>query len=326
MTRLIPELASELAKLPMHSIAREYPYHQSHLLNGPEDAMPPRHFHPAFYGCYDWHSAVHSHWCLIKLMQVGGLPDEREIRAQLNEHLTTENMQRESEYFQAPNRGSFERMYGWAWLLALAGTLHAWDDEDGRRWRQAIRPLEEIIVRLTKSFLPKQTYPIRVGTHTNTAFALLLMLDYAQAVEEQELLELIHGRAMDYFGSDRSYPAHLEPNGSDFLSPTLTEAALMARILPAQDFPAWFQAFLPKVPPSLLNPPTVSDRNDPQICHLDGLSLSRAWCMRAIGGEELLESAETHLRVTLPHLSGSAYVGEHWLASFAVLALEGGSD
>jgi hypothetical protein len=328
MTRLTLDLATELAKLPMNSIAREYPYHQTHVLNGPEDAGVPRDFHPAFYGCFDWHSAVHGHWSLIKLIRAFPLAKEADIRAQLNRHLTPENMLKEAAYFQAPNRGSFERMYGWAWLLALGGELHTWDDADGRIWRSAILPLEETIVRLTKGFLPKQTYPIRIGTLASTAFALTLIHGYAATVGDDELRSLIETKAREYYQGDQSYPGHLEPSGADFLSPSLMEAALMTRVLPADEFKTWFAAFLPRVPQCLLHPPHVSDRNDGQIGHLDGLSLSRAWCMRVIANqapsparETLLESAEAHLEATLPHLSGSAYVGEHWLATFAILAV-----
>jgi len=276
-------------------------------------------FPPRILWLFDWHSAVHSHWCLIKLIRSHQLPNEAQIRNKLQKHLTRENLKREAEYFEQPNRKSFERMYGWAGLLKLVEELHTWPDHQAPEWRPAIRPLEEVVVALAKDYLPRQTYPIRVGTHTNTAFALTLMLEYAEEVLDRDFAMLIRQRARDYFLSDLEYPVHLEPSGADFLSPALMEAALMSRVLEAAEFEDWLIRFLPNPPRAILAPPVVSDRSDPQICHLDGLSLSRAWCMRVVQGMDA--SAEEHLQATLPHLSNGEYVGEHWLASFAVLAL-----
>jgi hypothetical protein len=308
--------ASRLARLPLECLRREYPHKLDHLLLDGSDVQPPRALHPAFYGCLDWHSAVHGHWMLARLLRrCDALPEADAIRALFDETLTAENIAVEAAYFDG--RASFERMYGWAWLLALAQEL----DEP---WRSNLQPLVDTIIARYLEFLPKQTYPIRAGTHANTAFGLSFALDYARAVGHRVLEQLIVDRALAYYGGDVAAPAAWEPSGDDFLSPTLVEADLMRRVVP--DFAAWFARFLPTLPPSLSVPAVVSDRSDPKLAHLDGLNLSRAWCLRSISTalpdgtlrDELSNAAAAHARAGLAHVTTGDYMGEHWLASFAI--------
>ena len=319
-------------RLALKGIKQEYPNSPAYSLNGPEDLQGPRTVHPAFYGCYDWHSSVHSHWMLVYLLRtLPGLPEAQEIRAALAENLTAENLRVETTYIEQPNRQSFERMYGWAWLLKLAEELLIWDDPDGKEWSRNLQPLADAFVKRYLDFLPRQTYPIRAGTHSNTAFGLTFALDYARATAHSELESLIVQRSLAYFSEDRDCPAAWEPAGNDFLSPCLAEADLMRRVLPTVEFRQWIEGFLPGLgegkPESLFMPATVSDRTDPQIVHLDGLNLSRAWCMlgilRLFGPDDpayrvLGEAAHRHTQAALPYIASGDYMGEHWLASFAV--------
>ena len=291
--------------------------------------------HPSFYGCYDWHSSVHGHWMLVRLLRLfPQLPESRQIREALNGNLSSENITVEVSYLTQPNRQSFERTYGWAWLLKLAEELRGWNDEDGRRWSRNLQPLADALADRYITFLPKQTYPIRTGVHPNTAFGLAFALDYARAVGNKKLEGLIEERSRTYFGSDVNYPGSWEPGGEDFFSPGLIEADLMRRVLKPAEFPKWFQRFLPGIasgqPEKLLHPAVVGDRSDPKLVHLDGLNLSRAWCMRSIasalpgGGSAravLAAAAAEHAKDALGHVASGDYGGEHWLASFAVYCL-----
>jgi hypothetical protein len=314
--------ASQFAKLALACLRRELPHKLDHLLLDELTAARPRELHPAFYGCLDWHSAVHGHWMLARLLRrCAGLPEGGEIRALFDETLSADNIAIEAAYFTG--RPSFERTYGWAWLLELAREV----DEP---WRSNLQPLVDVIVQRYLEFLPKQTYPIRTGVHANTAFGLSFALDYARAVDHKELAQLIVDRALAYYGGDVAVPAAWEPSGEDFFSPALIEADLMRRVV--DDFPAWYARFLPTLPASLRAPVQVRDRRDPKLAHLDGLNLSRAWCMRAIaaalprGGaqDELLAIAQAHAKEGLAHVATGDYMGEHWLASFAVyLAVAG---
>lgn len=329
------EQAANFADLALKGIHREYPNKLDHVINGEADLLTPRQLHPAFYGCFDWHSSVHGHWMLVRLLRV--LPDQpraQEIRTALGTNLTAANLQAEKAYLDQPNRRSFERMYGWAWLLKLAEELYAWDDPGGREWSANLQPLAGVFVDRYLEFLPKQTYPIRTGTHPNTAFGLAFALDYARTGGHQELERLIVERSRGYFLADTDYPASWEPGGSDFLSPCLVEADLMRRVLPSDEFQDWLGRFLPGLregkPANLFHPATVADRTDPQIVHLDGLNLSRAWCMRDIASslpsgdperKVLAEAADRHAQASLPHIASGDYMGEHWLASFAVYLL-----
>jgi len=321
------EQAESLAKLPLAGILREYPNAPQFYLNGPDDLQSPREVHPAFYGCFDWHSAVHGHWCLFRLMKGFRFSNEAEIRRALDKNLTAANLRTETAYLQS--RPHFERMYGWAWVLALAQELRGWNDPDAARWADALGPLEGLIVKLMIEYLAKLTYPIRVGTHGNTAFALVLAWDYAADVGHSALSWAIQERAKTFYGSDAGYPAHLEPNGNDFLSPALVEADLMRRVMAGDKFPEWLESFLPGLtmgePRTLFEPAIVSEHSDGQTCHLDGLNLSRAWSMRGLASsvrepQILFGGAERHLEAAMPFVASGSYMGEHWLATYAVLA------
>jgi len=327
--------ASRFARLALKGITREYPNKLDHVMNGPADVQQPRVLHPSFYGSYDWHSAVHGHWMLVRLLKVfPDLPEAAEIRRTLDADLSPVNLTAETAYLGRPGSAAFERMYGWAWLLKLAEELHGWDEEHGRRWAANLQPLADTIVARYHAFLPKQVYPIRRGVHPNTAFGLAFALDYARAAGRTDLDSLLVERSRTYFGKDVDVPAAWEPDGDDFLSRSLVEADLMRRVLPPAEFARWFHAFLPGLgrgqPANLLEPAIVTDRRDPGLVHLDGLNLSRAWCMRAIAqalpaGDPdrpvLLASAARHAAASLPYIESGDYLGEHWLASFAVYLL-----
>ena len=332
---LSKEQASAFARLALKGIQKEYPNKPGHVLNGAADIKSPRALHPAFYGCFDWHSSVHGHWMLVRLLRLfPDLPERKQIRTILAEHLTAKNLQTEADYFNQPNRKSFERTYGWAWLLKLAEELHTWDDPDARQWSKNIRPLADTLVARYLAFLPKQTYPIRTGVHPNTAFGLAFALDYARTVEHRTLRKRIEERSRTYYAKDVDSPARWEPDGADFFSPSLMEADLMRRVLPAAEFRTWLRGYLPGLakgePKNLLTPARVTDRSDPQIVHLDGLNLSRAWCMRSIAAalpaddparKALAASAARHAEAAVRHVASGDYAGEHWLASFAVYML-----
>jgi hypothetical protein len=336
--------ASRFARLALKCARKEYPNKIEHVLSGESELRPPRSLHPSFYGCYDWHSSVHGHWLLARLLRLyPTLPEAREIRETLDANLTPANVEVENQYFEAPGRQSFERPYGWAWLLKLHEELDSWDDADARRWSAALQPLADTVVKKYVEFFEKQTYPIRVGTHFNSAFGLSFALDYANSVggtspERRQALGRLKGRIVEssrrYYLADVNYPAAWEPGGDDFLSGGLVEADLMRRVLGAREFRVWLRRFLPGIangsPANLLNPATVSDRSDPKIVHLDGLNLSRAWCMREIASslprtdparKVLARSARRHAAATLRYVASGNYEGEHWLASFAVYML-----
>lgn len=327
--------ASHFAALALKCVNREFPNKPEHVINDARDVKSPAALHPAFYGCYDWHSSVHGHWMLVRLLKTfPDLPEGPKIRAALNATLTPANIRAEAEYIKQPNRQSFERTYGWAWLLKLAEELHSWDDSDGDNWADSVQPLVDVIVASYKSFLPKQTYPIRTGVHPNTAFGLAFALDYAKSVGDRDLEKLLDERSRSYFAKDSNYPGAWEPGGEDFFSPALMEADLMRRVMKPAEFGVWFHGFLPQIadgnPIALLEPAIVTDRSDPKLVHLDGLNLSRAWCMRNIATalpksdparKTLITSAGKHATAALVHVASGDYAGEHWLASFAVFLL-----
>lgn len=327
--------ASHFAALALKCVNREFPNKPEHVMNNESEVKSPKALHPAFYGCFDWHSSVHGHWMLIRLLKTfPNLPEVPQIKKALNANLSLANIRAEAEYMKQPNRQSFERTYGWAWALKLAEELHSIDDTDGDVWAENILPLVEVIARSYKSFMPKQTYPIRTGVHPNTAFGLAFALDYAKVVGDRDLENLLSERSRTYFGKDVSYPANWEPGGEDFFSAALMEADLMRRVMKPAEFATWFHRFLPEVTKggysSLLKPATVSDRSDPKLVHLDGLNLSRAWCLRSIAAALpandparaiLFKSAQDHANAALPHVASGDYAGEHWLASFAVYLL-----
>jgi Protein of unknown function (DUF2891) len=327
--------ASHFARLALKCVSKEFPNKLDHTMNDAAEVRAPRAMHPAFYGCYDWHSTVHGHWMLVRLLRLfPNLPEGSEIRSALNANLSADNIVTEVAYLKQPNRQSFERTYGWAWLLKLAEELHGWNDDDGRRWSQNLQPLADAFAARYLAFLPKQNYPIRTGVHPNTAFGLAFALDYARAVGDRKLEELLVERSRSYFGRDANYPAAWEPGGEDFFSPALMEADLMRRVLKPAEFRTWFHRFLPGTarnhPGALLTPAVVLDRTDPKLVHLDGLNLSRAWCMRNIANalprndqarRVLARSAAHHAEDGLKHVASGDYAGEHWLASFAVYML-----
>lgn len=326
-----------LARLALKGIEQEYPNKPSNVLNDPDDVLSPRQMHPAFYGCFDWHSSVHGHWMLVRLLKLYPKSSvAEETRQLLNRQLTEENMIAEAGYFRQKHNRSFERMYGWAWLLQLVRELHTFDDSDARQWRQNLKPLEQVIVQHAKDYLPKLSYPIRVGTHTDTAFALGMELDYARTVKDAEFQELIIRKAREFYLKDRNYPAHYEPSGHDFFSSGLNEADLMRRVLTPTEFAAWLQQFLPGLESNalgtMLEPVEVSDVTDGHLVHLAGLDLARAWTMTGVasaleesdGRKTVLQNAvEPHLRAGMSYVNSGHYEGEHWLATFAVYHLTG---
>ena len=329
MTQLTPELASSFARLTLSHLGRQYPYKMDHVLGGSEDARPPIDFHPIFHGSFDWHSCVHGWWQVMRLLR--RFPDLAEagaIRARADAMLVPEKVAGELAYLSRPTAAGFERPYGWAWLLALHGELVRHDAP----WGEALAPLARAFAARFHAHLPKLTYPIRVGTHFNTSFALTLAHGWA-AAHDPALAALIAERAADWFAGDRACQAW-EPGGDEFLSPALSEAKLMSRVLPREAFASWFDAFLPDLaagePATLFTPAHVSDRSDGKIAHLDGLNLSRAWCWRSIAASlaphpllpALEDAATRHLEASLPHLADD-YMGSHWLATFALLALDG---
>lgn len=330
MTRLTPELAAQFARLTLGHLDKPYPYKMDLVLAGPEDARPPAEFHPIFHGSFDWHSCVHGWWQVMTLARLyPGMPEASAIIERANAMLTPAKAAGELAFLSRPTAPTFERPYGWAWLLALHRELEQHD----RPWAKTLEPLALAFAERFHDFLPKLTYPMRVGTHFNIAFALTLAHDWAES-RNPDLASLIEQRARDWFLADTNCQAW-EPGGDEFLSPALSEALLMSRILDAAEFAHWFDKFLPDAasgsPVTLFTPAHVSDRSDGKIAHLDGLNLSRAWCWRGIAkalGEEseLFQTAEAtardHIAASLPHVAGD-YMGEHWLATFALLALLG---
>ena len=279
--------AERFANLALHCVHAEYPNKISHTLGSDADVRPPRELAPAFFGCYDWHSSVHGHWLLARLArQFPQAPFAADARAALARSLTPAHIASEVAYFQTPGRASYERPYGLAWLLLLSAELRTWDDPQARQWSQALAPLEVEAAQRLRSWLPKLRYPIRVGEHSQTAFAFGLVHDWARVTRDVEMQSLIEAKAQAFYASDRNCPLAYEPSGEDFLSPCLAEADLMRRILPAREYGQWLRHFLPVVPAGSkkpwLAPAEVTDRSDPKLAHLDGLNLSRSWMLLGI--------------------------------------------
>lgn len=333
-TQLTPEMASRFASLALNHLTREFPNKLMHAMSSAADAQTPRQLHPIFYGSYDWHSCVHGYWLLLRLLnKFPDLPQAEKIIAMVGEHFTAENVAGEMAYLQQSQHAGFERPYGWAWFLALTQQLHEMALPQAAVWAKNLAPMTRFFEESFTAFLPKATYPLRVGSHFNTAFALALTLDYARCVKHESLSELIIETALRWHLDDKNCQAW-EPGGDEFLSPSLMEAELMRRVLPGEEFVTWFGHFLPDLsqgqPATLFTPATVTDRSDGKIGHLDGLNLSRAWCQRSLAsalpaGDPratcLRHAAHAHLHSALEHLD-SDYMGEHWLATFALLALE----
>jgi hypothetical protein len=329
--------AERFAKLALACAGREYPNKPEHVLESAADAKTPKELHPAFFGCYDWHSSVHGHWLLARLLKTRpDLPSAPAIRARLSAALSAEAIAGETAYVNAKSNRGFERPYGWAWTLRLANELSHWDDPDAKTWSANLAPLEKAVVARFLDYLPKLTRPVRTGVHPNTAFALAEALDYARATGKADLEKTVVSRSHYYYGADRACPLAYEPSGEDFFSPCFEEADLMRRVMPQAEFSKFLKGFLPSLSPALskkafaLEPAVVADPTDPRLVHLDGLNLTRAWTMRGIASAlpqgdprrgVLENSAQEHARAGLARVSSGNYEGEHWLASFAVYLL-----
>ena len=324
--------AGRFARLALDCVHLEYPNKIAQVMQSDVDAKPPRALTPAFYGCYDWHSSVHGHWLLVRLVRL--FPDAdfaAPARAALAESLTEQNIQAEVEYLRGPGRASFERPYGLAWLLKLAQEIKTWDDPQAKEWARALAPLEVESAQRFAAWLPKLNYPIRSGEHSQTAFAFGLLQDWAVASGDVGIARLLDDRARSYSLADRDCPLAYEPSGEDFLSPCLAEADFMRRMLPPAQFAKWLSGFLPRIPSDgrgdWLAPGIVTDRSDPKLAHIDGLNLSRAWMLEGIANglprndrrrASLEAAARAHAAASLPAVTGEHYEGGHWLGTFAV--------
>ena len=324
--------AERFANLALACVHKEYPNHISHTLNSDADAAPPRKLTPAFYGCYDWHSSVHGHWLLVRLVRTfPDAPFVQPAREALRQSLTAENITQEASYLRGEGRTSFERPYGLAWLLQLAAELREWDDPQAKEMASNLHPLDEVVLQRLNNWLPKLSNPVRIGEHDQTAFALGLILDYAHGNDDQKFAELVVSKARQFYLSDRNCPLEYEPSGEDFLSPCLGEADLMRRVLPSQEFARWLRTFMPQISVSgtsrWLHPVVSPDPSDPKLAHLDGLSLSRAWMLEGIASglpktdkrlASIIATADAHRRTGLAAVTGEHSEGGHWLGSFAV--------
>ncbi|MGA9852416.1 MAG: DUF2891 domain-containing protein [Gammaproteobacteria bacterium] len=332
MTNLDKKTAGLFARMALKNVEREYPNHIMHMLNDDADVQPPRALHPAFYGSYDWHSSVHSHWLLVRLLRLfPAATFATDVLEVLNKHLTEATIAVECRYFEASHRAGFERPYGLAWLLQLASELHEWQIPEATKWRAALAPLEMLTVRRLSEWLSKLSHPIRSGEHANTAFALGLAYDYARSTRHAALEALLKIRGHEFYSADISAPLAYEPSGHDFLSPLLAEADLMRRILPQNEFASWLTKFLPQISvgedTGWLRPVSSRDPSDGKLAHLDGLNLSRAWMLAAIAAAlpdadsrrtALFATAQIHADAGLTAVTDEHYEGSHWLPSFAV--------
>lgn len=324
--------ATRFADLALACVHQEYPNHVSVMLQSDADAQPPHLLTPAFYGCLDWHSDVHGHWLLVRLLRLyPDAPFAAQARAEIAKSLTPQNIAKEVAFMTGEGRASFERPYGLAWLLRLSTELREWDDPQARQWAATLQPLEAEVARRIKAWVPKLNYPIRIGEHNQTAFSFGLIWDWANIVGDTEMKALLTDAAHRYYWSDKSCAIQFEPNGEDFLSPCLGEADFMRRVMDRKSFSKWLTDFLPQIPTERgkewLKPGMVTDRADPKLAHIDGLNLSRAWMLQGIAGglepgdkriAPLLETAAAHRNEALPNITGEHYEGGHWLGTFAV--------
>ena len=330
------QTAGQWADLVLKGLNTEYPNKLSLVYSTRSQIKTPREHFPAFYGCFDWHSSVHGHWVLVKLLRsYPTISPASEIRTTLNEHLTKINIEKESQFFSQPEQKTFERMYGWGWYLRLVIELDSWDDPDALKWRDNLRPLEELLVKRIKEYLPNLSYPIRTGQHPDTGFALTQILDYAHQIGDPLLSAQVQSRAKNFYYNDVNYPVTYEPSGHDFFSSCWNEADLMRRLLPQEEFSEWLNRFLPQLSSQLadgtISPVIVSDVTDPKIVHLAGLNLNRAWCLQSVAAalpqqsplrEPLRESSRKHLTAGLKYINSGHYEGDHWLATFGLYAVE----
>lgn len=333
MTRLTRDIAETFSGLALSHVSREFPYKMDHVLTGPHDAIVPRAAHPIFFGSFDWHSCVHGYWLMARLMRRHPeIATGAQVQSLFAERFTAANVAGEVAYLARPAARGFERPYGWGWLLALQAELALHEDGPLAAAGVSLRPLAEAFAQRFRDFLPLADYPVRTGVHSSSAFALRLAADWAEAFDG-DLFDLMRRKAISWYGGDRDCQAW-EPSQDDFLSPALIEAECMRRMLEPAEFREWLGRFLPRAgqgaPMSLFAPARVSDRSDGKIAHLDGLNFSRAWCWRSIAAmlsddhpvaRRGREAAERHLEASLPHVTGD-YMGEHWLATFALLALD----
>ncbi len=318
-----------LANLPLKCLQKEFPNKLNQSLGNPEEIGTPKELHPVFYGCYDWHSSVHGHWLLVHLLRkFPNHSKSNEILTILSDNVTKENVEIELNYFKRESEKSFERPYGWAWLLKLQEELNKWDHEKAKELSNNLQPLSDFIVNKYIEFLPRLNYPVRGGEHSNTAFGLSLAYDYALHFKHSELKNMIELRSKKYYGNDKDCPMTWEPSGFDFLSPCLQEAELMSKILSKDEFKNWFNQFLPQFTDQSIQlaPADVSDRTDGKLVHLDGANFCRAWSLYRIVKSapeyiHLNAIANNHVKSSLPMMVDGSYEGEHWLASFAALAL-----
>jgi len=329
--RLTEKGGSYLSSLPLKCLEKEFPYKTGLTYLDSSFVAPPKDYHPAFYGCYDWHSSVHGHWMLVKLLKTfPRLPERAIIRTKLSSHLTAENIQKEIAVFKGDNAG-FERTYGWSWLLYLQRELLSWNDPWAKELSRNVQPLADYFSAAWIKYLNNIVYPIRVGEHTNLAFGLSFAWDYALTAGDTSLQKAVRSAALRFYRRDKACPVSWEPGGNDFLSPCLEEAKLMSRVLSQQAYLPWLKAFIPSLlthPASLFKIAIVRDRTDGKLMHLDGLNLSRAACLLEIARKIPAENtpairllASQLLDAAMPHIVSGNYVGEHWLASFVVYAL-----
>ncbi|WP_068596292.1 DUF2891 domain-containing protein [Vaginella massiliensis] len=323
------EQAQKIFELPTHCMTIEYPNKLGNVLGSDADLKTPKQLRPIFYGCFDWHSSVHGFWSIVKLMKDFPELDEKNlVRNQLNELITPENVRIEKAFFEDKNNRNFERTYGWAWLLQLQMELNTWQDADAQKWAKNLEPLSELIVAKYKEYLPKLVYPVRTGTHDNSAFGLSLAIDYATSVKDEAFKKLIIEHANRLYAKDTNCAIAYEPGGSDFLSPCLEEALIMSKITPDEVYKKWFKNFLPDLYNNRfqLQPGIVSDRTDGQLVHLDGVNFSRATALYIIGDKlgkpHFRQLADQHLRYSLNNISNDDYMGSHWLGTFALYALK----
>jgi len=328
--------AERFAKLALACVHKEYPNKIAHVLNSDADVAPPRKLTPAFCGCYDWHSSVHGHWLLVRLLRAfPDAPFAKDARAALAQSLTAEHLKQEAAYIKGEGRASFERPYGLSWLLQLCAELREWDDPQAKGWSANLKPLEDAAVERLSNWLPKLSHPVRIGEHDQTAFGLGLMYDYARTAKNDAFAKLIRDSAKKFFLADKNCPLNYEPSGEDFLSPSLGEADVMRRVLPQKEFSNWLKNFMPQIPvgregsanEDWLKPVVSPDPSDPKLAHLDGLNLSRAWMLQGILSAlpeddprrpALQAAADAHRTAGLAAVTGEHYEGGHWLGSFAV--------
>ena len=322
--------AKKIFELPTHCISVEYPNKLGNVLGSDADLKTPKQLRPIFYGCFDWHSSVHGFWSIVKLMKnFPELDQNNEVRNELNQLITAENVAVEMAFFNDKNNKNFERTYGWAWLLQLQMELNHWQDKDAKKKKKNLRPLSDLIIVRYKEYLPKLVYPMRTGTHDNTAFGLSLAIDYARSVNDKTFEKVIIDNANRLYLKDKSCNIAFEPSGSDFLSACLEEALLMSKIHPHDEYKKWLKGFLPQLQKKNfdLKPGVVSDRTDGHLVHLDGLNFSRATALYQIEHKlpelkHLNKIAQNHLNYSLNNITNDDYMGSHWLGTFALYALK----